>query len=204
MFTRISTIVEHDEAVDRGLAWFDAAQHPSGELPSFAGFTSESVDSWELDPLNFITALGAIAPDAVPMATAVGVVDRAVAFLRTQRKPGARWRYWSRSSERVAFTRPDADDTACCSMAVALRGDDTRENESILRRLVRQDGVHHTWLIPHEGLISPRLWWKLRDERRPATRALRAQLWSDTEADPDDVDAVVNANVCRYLGAVGR
>ena len=32
-------------------------------------------------------------------------------------------------------------------------------------------------------------------------RARRLELWNTTEADPDDVDVVVNANACRYLGA---
>lgn len=187
------------EAVDAGLAWLGRAQLPTGELPSYAGFLTEPVATWDPDPLNFITALGARSIGSIDSPEAAQIVDRAVAFLRTQREPDDLWRYWSRANERVEFTPPDADDTACCSMAVALRGDDTSANVAILRGLARPDGRFPTWLIPH-GRPSWKLRRRFRSERRPEVVALRAQLWSDTEADPDDVDAVVNANVCRYLG----
>jgi hypothetical protein len=189
-----------DRAIDRGLDRIVALQSPTGEMPAHATPLGAGELAWEPDPLNFVTALAAEAVAPVPDPRAEAVVDRAVAFLRSQRLPGARWRYWSTDNERVEFTPPDADDTACCSMAVALRGDDTSANRSVLRSTADPQGRYRTWLIVHPDLRSWRVRWLLRDERRPEVRALRAELWASTEADPDDVDAVVNANVCRYLG----
>lgn len=186
-------------SIDRALAWLRTQQLPSGELPSFAGFLTDEPGTWDPDQLNFITALAAEVLDPVDHPDARAIVDAAVAFLRGEREPNALWRYWARSNERVAFTPPDADDTACCSLAVGRRGDDTAANVAIYRATAAPDGRIRTWLIPH-GRLGPRAWWALRDERRPETVALRAQLWSDTEAEPGDIDAVVNANACRYLG----
>lgn len=188
------------EAVPRGVAWLADAQLPSGELPAWGSFLRTGEIDWAEDRLNFITALAAEALAEVEAPTAARVVDRAAAFLETQREPGALWRYWSRENERVLFTPPDADDTACCSIAVALRGEATDANLRVLRATAAEDGRFHTWLVPHGRITDLRVRWLLRDERRPDTRALRSELWSSTEADPDDVDGVVNANVCRYLG----
>jgi hypothetical protein len=187
-------------AVDDGLTWLRSQQLPSGELPSFASFLGDDPPAWEPDQLNFITALASEVLDTVDHRDARLIVDAAVGFLRGEREPSGLWRYWARSNERVRFTPPDADDTACCSLAVAARGDDTSANVAIYRATAAPDGRLHTWLIPHGPIRDPRVWWALRDERRSGTRALRQELWSDTEADPDDIDAVVNANVCRYLG----
>lgn len=189
-----------EEAVDAGVRWLRAAQLPSGELPAYASPLGAGEPEWIEDRLNFITALAAEALAEVARPAAAAVVDRAVAFVATQREPGDRWRYWSTENERVRFTPPDADDTACCSLAVALRGGTTDANRRVLAATATPDGRFHTWLIPHGPISDLRVRWWLRDERRPETRALRDELWTSTEADPDDVDGVVNANVCRYLG----
>ncbi|WP_426574227.1 hypothetical protein [Aquihabitans sp. McL0605] len=187
-------------ALDRALDWLVAAQHPSGELPSYASPTTGGPLAWEPDQLNFITALCAEVIDGIDDPRAEGLVDRAVDFLRAEREPADLWRYWARANERSPFTPPDADDTACCSLAVACRGDRTDGNVAVLAATACADGRFHTWLIPHERRLPLAVRWRLRDERRSATQALRAELWANTEAEAGDVDAVVNANVCRYLG----
>lgn len=191
-----------DGAVEAGVRWLADAQLPSGELPAYASALGDSEPEWIEDRLNFITALAAEALAELGRPDAERIVDRAVAFVASQREPGGRWRYWSTENERVRFTPPDADDTACCSLAVALRGGRTEANRRVLRATSTPDGRFHTWLIPHGPIADLRVRWLLRDERRPVTRALREELWASTEADPDDVDGVVNANVCRYLGPV--
>jgi hypothetical protein len=127
-------------------------------------------------------------------------VDRAVGFLRRERETMAQWRYWSVDNEQFDLTPPDADDTACCSMAVACRGDTTRANRVLLLANRDPAGRFYTWLVPR-GRRDLRVLWGLRDELRSLVRARRDELWSTTEAEPDDVDVVVNTNVVRYLGA---
>jgi len=188
------------EQVDRGLEALAALQMPTGELPSFATPLDQGEPVWVPDQLNFITALGAAAVDEIDHPTASRVVDRAVAFLQEEREGPGLWRYWSRGNAQVDFTPPDADDTACCSIAVGLRGHKTTRNIVVLESTRADDGRFHTWLLPRGRSGGMRTWWALRDERRAATKDLRTDLWDTTEAGPDDIDAVVNANVCRYLG----
>ncbi|MFN8050304.1 MAG: hypothetical protein U0Q22_02605 [Acidimicrobiales bacterium] len=187
-------------AIARGVDYLVATQLPSGEMPSYATPLGDAPPEWIPDPLNFVTALCAEALDSVADPRASDLVDRSVRFLLSQQLPGGLWRYWSTANERVEFTPPDADDTACCSLAVACRGHDTSANRSVLLATAAPDGRFHTWLIPRPDTRSFRVRWLLRRERRPEVRALRTELWASTEADPDDIDAVVNANVCRYLG----
>lgn len=188
------------EQVALGLEALVRLQLPTGEIPSFASPLDQGEPVWVPDQLNFITALAATALADVDHPHARGIVDRAVRFLLEEREGPGLWRYWSRSSPQVDFTPPDADDTACCSLAVHTRGHATPGNVAILEATRAEDGRFHTWLLPPPGRLGPRTWWALRDERRKATVAMRAELWATTEAEPFDIDAVVNANVCRYLG----
>ena len=84
-------------------------------------------------------------------------------------------------------------------MAVATRGHRTRRNRAVLAANRDAAGRFYTWLIPHGATVDPRVVWAMRDELRGSVRELRHQLWDTTEANPDDVDGVVNANVIRYL-----
>jgi hypothetical protein len=189
-------------AVERGLDWLRADQAPTGELSSFASPLGEGVDvEWTPDSLKFITALIALAVAEVDDPRAVAIVDGVVGFLRSEREHHALWRYWTSANELFDYTPPDADDTACASMAVALRGDDTSANVALLLANRDRAGRFFTWLIPHRERFAPRC--VVGGARRvpaidPGPR--RQELWTNSEAWPADVDGVVNANVVRYLG----
>jgi len=188
------------DAIKRGLIWLDRHQTPTGELPAYAAVLGDGPPTWVPDQLNFITGLTAEALASVDDPVATSVVDRAVDFLRGEAEDGTLWRYWAHDSPEHGRTPPDADDTACCSLAVACRGDDTTANHAPLLASMDGRGRFHTWLLWKPGLARRRDLRPLRNQRAPETRRQIQDLWSNTEADSDDVDAVVNANVCRYLG----
>lgn len=189
------------QAVERALDWLSADQAATGELSSYASPLGEGVDvEWMPDSLKFITALIALAVADVDDPRATTIIDGVVGFLRSEREHHGLWRYWTSANELFDYTPPDADDTACASMAVALRGDDTSANVALLLANRDRAGRFFTWLIPHRDRPAPRFWWAVRDEFRRSTRARRQELWTNSEAWPDDVDGVVNANVVRYLG----
>ena len=165
-----------------------------------AAFLTSDEPEWKDDTLVFITARVVLALRRLPDDPKVqDVIDRANGFLKAQREPGGLWRYWSRDHERHGFTPPDADDTACASLALSDQGTVERTNTRILLANRDARGRFYTWLVPHRprpgGLLG---WWDLRSER--FSRSRRAELWTSTEADHDDVDGVVNANVIAYLG----
>lgn len=187
-------------AVDAALDWLLGAQHPVGTLPSYASGLEGPEPEWVADDLTFITALALIELHGVSDPRARAIVDAGATFLRGQRDGNGLWRYWSTDNPQWSFTPPDSDVTACCSLAVMCRGDDPTSNIPLILLTSDRDGRFYTWMMPHQAVRSPRAWWAYRDERKAATKELRQLLWETTEADQDDVDAVVNANVCRYLG----
>ena len=108
------------QAVDRALDWLRADQAATGELSSYASPLGEGVEvDWTADSLKFITALIALAVAEVDDPRATAIVDGVVHFLRSEREHHALWRYWTSANELFDYTPPDADDTACASMAVA-------------------------------------------------------------------------------------
>lgn len=187
-------------SIDRSLTWLSETQTTTGELEAHASALDSGPPQWVPDPLKFITALGAVALDDIDDQRARRVVDRAVEFLRREQETMAQWRYWAQSNQQFDFTPPDADDTACCSLAVATRGLRTGSNVPLL--LGNRDGAgrFYTWLVPHRRSLDPRRAWGMRDEYRSIVKQRRDELWTTTEAHRDDVDAVVNTNVIRYLG----
>lgn len=188
------------DGVAAAVSWLERHQLPSGEFESFASPLDDGDPTWVPDSLKFVTALTVLALDAIDHPAAVTAVDRAVAFLRHEEETMAQWRYWAATNPQYDFTPPDADDTACCSMAVAVRGVTTSRNRRVLLGNRDHHGRFYTWLIPHRIPNDPRVAWALRDEWRSAVVRRRGELWATTEAEPDDVDGVVNANVLRYLG----
>lgn len=186
-------------AQDAALRWLAGAQAPSGEFTSYASALDGAPD-WVPDPLKFITALVAVALDEINDDRADSMIDAAVGFLRHEHETMRQWRYWAATNPQYDLTPPDADDTACCSLAVALRGVGTARNRCVL--LANRDGRGRffTWLVPHRIPVDPRVAWAFRDEVRSAVRLRRQELWDTTEATRGDVDGVVNANVVRYLG----
>ncbi|HYF44669.1 MAG TPA: prenyltransferase/squalene oxidase repeat-containing protein, partial [Acidimicrobiales bacterium] len=187
-----------EAAVGRAIQFLLAEQRPSGEFPSVAAFLGDDPD-WEDDTLTFVTALVTLALERVDDERALEMMRGARSFLEREREPGGQWRYWSHDHPRHDFTPPDADDTACASMALERSGTSTRENVPLLLANRDRAGRFYTWLVLHRPWPrSPRVWWGLR--RELAGRRRRAELWDTTEAEFDDVDGVVNANVVRYLG----
>jgi len=186
-----------EDAVARAETYLLDAQAPSGAIPAFASALGGEPD-WSPDAVNFVTALAVMALADVDRPEIASVRSRAVGYLQSEREHDALWRYWASDAELHDYTPPDADDTACCSLAVGTAS--THRNVPLLLANTDSSGRFYTWFVRHPDASGLRLAWRLRDERRRATRDRRSELWANSEASPDDVDVTVNANVVRYLG----
>ena len=163
-----------NEARARGVAYLRRVQRPSGELPVLA--------SGQPDPSVFPTAVMAHSLSFAPDAT--GVRQRALDFLAAEMQPGGVWKHWPRSHPQHAFLLPDLDDTACASAALTRAGRAIPDNRGLLLGNRNRRGLFRTWLLQY---------------RHPL--AMYA-FFTRTSAKPFDADAVVNANVLFYLGAI--
>lgn len=190
-------------AVARGLAFLAARQLPNGGFSLRYGFDVASDDTVADDHALFGTVLIAGSLSACGDPAAEPMLDRAVARLHSLMEPGGVWRHWAPEEPRHHVVAPDADDTACISVLLRERGIPFPDNRPILLACRDWYGRFYTWF-----LFRWLLRWPPRREPRLALIGLKRwrhpfaarTLWTTTPADPPDVDAVVNANVLRYLG----
>lgn len=185
-------------AVREGTSWLAGAQGAKGDFPSYASPLTD-LPVWEPDQLNFVTALVSLALEHVDLPEVPAMRSQVAAYLRSEREPAGLWRYWARDAALHDYTPPDADDTACCSLAVGAG--DHQANVRLLLANRDPAGRFYTWFLlrpEHRGL---RYRLALRNERSASAQSRRTELWADSEASPGDVDVTVNANVIRYLGA---
>lgn len=106
--------------IDAALAWLQATQRPSGELPTLTARRMDLADAREHACCVYTTtyvihALRHFADHP----TAGAVRNAAGAFLRAERNADGSWSYEGRATRRVP---PDLDDTACAAAALQTLG----------------------------------------------------------------------------------
>jgi hypothetical protein len=160
------------EALARGIAFLERSQLPSGELRVYA--------AGKADPSVFPTAVAAHALSFAPAARAVR--ERALDFLAAEGDRRGLWRHWSRAHPHHREIPPDLDDTSCASAALLRAGRAFPDNRQLILENRDRRGLFYTWKLSLARRIRHFLFFR------------------KTSAKPNDVDAVVNANVLFYLG----
>ncbi|NTV62038.1 MAG: hypothetical protein HGA65_00675 [Oscillochloris sp.] len=135
-----------DAALCRAVAWLQAEQRPSGELPTFTARRLDMVDAQPYACCVYTTtfvmhALGRLRD--LPAAAAVR--HAGAAFLRAEANDNGSWSYEGRKTRRVP---PDLDDTACATAALLGLGE--RPSLGFYRLLWENEaapgGPYFTWL----------------------------------------------------------
>jgi hypothetical protein len=191
---------EHDE-VQAGCAYLRERQLPSGQFRIDVSADHENNGAAASDPTVFATSVVALNLLDLPGRDAAMVLRRAGGFLRTAMHASHVWRFWSDEHRWARVIPFDSDDTACAAMVLqAVEGSTPVPTVRALLANRGQHGLFFTWLVPHRGILPVETaFWRaaLSAWRVPAQRPL---FWRQTEADPNDVDAVVCANVLALLG----
>jgi SAM-dependent methyltransferase len=164
-------------ALARGIAFLERHQLPTGELRVFASSTP--------DPAVFPTAVMAHSLSFAPAAAVVR--ERALDFLCAEMQPRGLWKHWPRSHPHHGELPPDLDDTSCASAALMHAGRTFPDNRELLLANRNAHGLFYTWKLTAAQFRHPLALWL---------------FFQRTSAKPFDVDAVVNANVLHYLGAI--
>ena len=169
-------------AIEKGIAFLESAQLPSGEIPIEMSATPEMSGDCVRDPVVFPAALAARALAITPSAERVR--SRALDFLVREMEPGGLWRYPSREHPGHDHIPLDVDDTSIASAALAAAGRSFPDNRALLLANRERSGLFRTWIVR---------WW-------PHPRKTY-HFFRDTTANVRDVDAVIDANVVIYLGS---
>lgn len=187
------------DAVDAALRFLAARQLPGGVIRVRVGLDLAGGETDDDDDSLFGTSLvaGCLAGCGHPLARRV--VARGVEHLRAQMQPGGVWRHWTATHPQFAALPADLDDTACISAVLRRARVAFPDNRRVLLANRDRQGRFLTWIVPRWPPPAERRFWRV------ALRRLRHPLaawafWRHTSAAPGDVDAVVNANVLRYLG----
>jgi hypothetical protein len=167
-------------ALDRGVAYLESAQLPSGEIPIEISATAEMDGDCSRQPAVFPAAVAARVLSIAPSAERVR--SRALDFLQREMSPDGLWRHPSSDLREYRDTPLDLDDTSIASTALAAAGRPFPDNRPLLLACRERSGLFRTWIV--------RRW------RHP----LRTYRFFRRIAEERDVDAVINANVVIYLG----
>lgn len=174
--------------VEKAVSYLTGVQRATGQFPFLCSFDDPMKSSIPENASVFGTAVIAHALLNVPEAAAI--VQRSAAFLESEMHEGGVWKYWVKADPRSVPMPPDVDDTSFVAMVLRHLGRSVTDSEA--RVLAERDrlGRFRTWM---------------GTRRRPIMRLIRRDpydhFWKITEAEPDDIDAVVNANVIHFLGS---
>jgi hypothetical protein len=168
-------------AIERGVAFLESAQLPSGEIPIETSPTPEMTGDGVRDPVVFTSALAARA--LASTSSAASVRSRALDFLQREMEADGLWRYPTHEHPGHDHIPLDVDDTSIAAAALAADGRSFPDNRALLLANRERSGLFRTWIVR---------WWP---HPRKTYRFFR-----ETTAAIRDVDAVINANVVIYLG----
>lgn len=176
----MSELSEIRHAIEKGVAYLESAQLPSGEVPIETSPTPEMSDEGVREPCVFPAALAARTLSIT--SSAARVRSRALDFLEHEMHPDGLWRHPSSEKPQHYDTPLDVDDTSIASVALAAAGRRVPDNRRFLLANRDRGGLFRTWIVR---------WWP---------HPFLTYRFFKYVAELRDVDAVVNANVVIYLG----
>lgn len=181
----MSSGAEVRAAIERGIAFIEGRQLPTGEIPVCTAKGRLMSGACTEDPSVFPTAIMAHSLSFAPRAH--NVRERALDFLLREMQPDGFWKHWTRAHPHFHQLPPDLDDTSAASAVLLRSGRSFPDQKRQLLKNRNRRGLFRTWRLSSAELRHPlALYFFFRK----------------TSADPFDVDAVVNANVIFYLGAI--
>ncbi|NTW00811.1 MAG: hypothetical protein HGA19_05805, partial [Oscillochloris sp.] len=141
-----STMLAPNVHIERAIAWLQANQRSSGELPTFTAQRADMTDARPYRCCIYTTTFVAQSVSKFSYIPGAEVVQKAAgAFLYAERNDDGSWSYEGRETSRVP---PDMDDTVCAT--AALIGMGQRPSLSFYRLLWENEaapgGPYFTWL----------------------------------------------------------
>lgn len=191
-----------EKRIEKSVTFLHEKQLAYGEFKSYMSPDANMQEKCIFDSSPFATALILYSLGFVEGAEGAKVTEmkaKALEFLRAEMEFPGIWRYRSSHNTRKKRIPPDLDDTCCISHALEQNGIAFPNNKKLILANRNKEGLFYTWLVPRwTTQLNPTYWFvALREALSFITLYF---FWQKAEANPDDVDAVVNANVLLYLG----
>lgn len=191
------------QAIDHGLAFLATRQLPSGQFPVEATYHYKPGSPSAADSSPFATAHVAYSLGFLPSQLVSAMLQKALFYLRREMSEAGLWRYWNRDTmwqgrAAYGYIPADLDDTASHAWLLRQHGIDFPTNRHLFLHNRDSRGRFYTWFVPRlQATADLRYWRAVLGE---ITLARMIVFWKTSEANYNDVDAVVNANVIFYLG----
>jgi hypothetical protein len=188
---------DSERAILKGIDFLRRSQLPNGEFRTLVARDENLTVKARLDPSCFATAHIVSSLASLRRNECQPLIARAANFLMSEKQAGALWKFWTSRHPGCLAITPDMDDTAMVSLALQDAGQKIPRNLPVFHGNRNASGLFYTWILRRPShLRSPWCWWAI----------LRGQIGNDQtgffstgQANPDDVDAVVNANAIRLL-----
>ncbi|MCB2408207.1 hypothetical protein [Hymenobacter lucidus] len=193
-----------NQAVEQALAFLHQRQLHDGQFVAYTAGDSP-MQAW-------ISADNALFPTLLMSHCLLHVAENPLAdemltkvtrFVRNEMNYGGLWNHYSNNHWLRRICPLDADDTACASALLRARGINcpVPSNAPLFMVNRNEAGLFYTWFVMRLRWIPSRTFWQItvRELLQPIQSLV---FWRAVEANRNDVDGVVNANVLYYLGDV--
>ncbi|HWZ46024.1 MAG TPA: hypothetical protein VNW97_21305 [Candidatus Saccharimonadales bacterium] len=196
MSTRTNSHNDLEQAIAQGIDFLYAMQLPSGGFRMFRSTHPPLEQEYEPEQSPFPAALIANCLNFTKSEKAEEVVRKAIYFLASTMEEGGVWRYWTLTQ---GYVPPDLDDTACISFLLKRHGICLPDNTSMMLGNRDSRGLFYTWVLPRWRWTTHTSYWRIALRELLKLPQLY-HLCKLNDCKPNDLDAVVNANILHYLG----
>lgn len=189
-----------ESSIQRGLSYLENHQYPNGE---FCCYIAQDIDLKKdclPDTSIFATTLICNSLSSLKEYPSVQpMLEKAGWLIKSHQLRGGVWDYYTGWHLLYKIVPPDVDDTVFASQLMTTLNLPYINNIPPLLSNRNRQGLFYTWFLPRFSAKGNKTHWRIgcRMLRSPFKCLL---MYKQIGCRPNDVDAVVNANVLYYLG----
>ena len=194
---------EIDETINLGINYLHNHQFPNGEFASYIAADAEMKGWIRPDSTIFTTALISHCLHYIQSDLSSQIQSISLNYLGGEMIQGGLWNHFSKYHPLRNLCPSDIDDTCCISSLYQDKGIGfpNPTNKHLILSNRNKEGLFFTWFIFRTSLLKNK-----KSRNHLITQILpsfkRIFFWNKVEANPNDIDTVVNANVLYYLGDI--
>lgn len=195
--------MEIKNAIQKGVKYLHQHQLPNGEFCCYTSWSDDRMRVAIYESSVFPTSLiGYSLINLSHIPEVKEMHERLAGFLQYQTMRGGVWPHFTSWTPLYKVCPPDVDNTSCASKLLQALNKDYPDNRKLLSLNRSKSGLFYTWFTLRFNWVWNKDYWLLclREFKYPIMSLL---FWKNVEAQRNDIDAVVNANVLFYLGLNG-